>query len=115
MECEKEENRHRCSCRQEQDQHDNNKMGLVEASTEVEAYIESIEESIQFLLEEANGADDEITVILYKRELVKWLNGELETNWNQRFTRNKAIKLKNEFELVKFLFRSENDFKKKDE
>ncbi|MED6143833.1 hypothetical protein PIB30_009644 [Stylosanthes scabra] len=86
----------------------------INSSSETEAYLNGVELSIQFLIEEANVMEGEITIILYNKEMVEWLNGKVDTNWSSRFVRNKVIKLRSDFSGIKFKFLQVKEFKKKE-
>ncbi|MED6200801.1 hypothetical protein PIB30_088791 [Stylosanthes scabra] len=62
--------------------------------SELEAAVASIEESIQFLLEECNIYEEELSIVINNKSVVDWLNGSVDTNWTTRHIRNMAINIK---------------------
>ncbi|MED6174253.1 hypothetical protein PIB30_067335 [Stylosanthes scabra] len=63
-----------------------------------EATLISLQEGVQFILEEANPIKHEVVVVCYNREIVRWLSGEKDTAWDMRFLRNKTFNIANVFD-----------------
>ncbi|MED6181678.1 hypothetical protein PIB30_021608 [Stylosanthes scabra] len=55
-----------------------------------EAYLQGLENAVQFLLEDVNVDNESINLISNRLDIVDWLKGNKNTTWQNRFLRNKT-------------------------
>ncbi|MED6170376.1 hypothetical protein PIB30_030228 [Stylosanthes scabra] len=54
---------------------------VIGANSKVEAYILGLEEAVQFMMEEVNGTQEEISIVGYYKDIIQWIKGDKATNW----------------------------------
>ena len=58
------------------------------AGSECEAQVMALEISLQFMLVEVGCADSEIEFKIHSSNIISWLKGDMQADWELRFTRN---------------------------
>ncbi|MED6163721.1 hypothetical protein PIB30_082730 [Stylosanthes scabra] len=84
---------------------------VIRVKEQGEKYIEGLEIGLQFMLEELNAIKDEITIVVDRKDIVRWLNNEKHTNWQLRFVRNKVMNVAKLFSGINVIFRQVNKFR----
>ncbi|MED6219912.1 hypothetical protein PIB30_040192 [Stylosanthes scabra] len=72
----------------------------VKENLEGEAYMEAIDRAVQWAMEDLNALEEEINIVAYRKDVVGWLTGKQECNWDLRFLRNKLMNWRNNFKRV---------------
>ncbi|MED6184042.1 hypothetical protein PIB30_043546 [Stylosanthes scabra] len=60
---------------------------------------------MQFMLEELNANEEDITVVIDRKDIVGWLKNIEDTNWQLRFLRNKVKNVANLFMHCSVVFK----------
>ncbi|MED6218078.1 hypothetical protein PIB30_023613 [Stylosanthes scabra] len=85
----------------------------VDEKTKLEATIRGLEEVVQFLIEEVEIREEEITIVVKNKEIVEWIKGKDDTDWSQRFVRNRARNVQHLFDVIKLEHRTKRTLKEK--
>ncbi|MED6160796.1 hypothetical protein PIB30_054629 [Stylosanthes scabra] len=67
-----------------------------------DAYVQGLELTAQFMLETLNIGNKEIVIISDRKDIVEWLHGKQNTEWESRFLRNKTFNLRQVFKVEAF-------------
>ncbi|MED6148597.1 hypothetical protein PIB30_054568 [Stylosanthes scabra] len=78
-----------------------------------EAYLMGLEVGLQFMLEEAHMENEEVKIVSVRKDLVEWIKGNEDTNWELRFLRNRTANMSRIFEGVEVIYKEEKEFKAK--
>ncbi|MED6217765.1 hypothetical protein PIB30_020736, partial [Stylosanthes scabra] len=86
-----------------------------ECKMQGDAYLEGLENAVQFLLEDLNGSYENVVLVSNRKDIVTWINGGLDTCWDDRFLRNKAVNKRHVFHDFQLIYRNDRDFKAKEQ
>ncbi|MED6199466.1 hypothetical protein PIB30_076186 [Stylosanthes scabra] len=78
----------------------------VRGGTHGEAYLQDLESVIQFLLDDMNVESENINLVSNRKDIIDWIHGIEDTNWESRFLRNKTNNLMQVFNGVQLIFDS---------
>ena len=73
---------------------------FIEANSECEAIRKALEIMLQTTLEEIGCMESELILNIQSALIYNWLKGDLRTNWDMRFVRNKFLQSKDWFKNV---------------
>ncbi|MED6191612.1 hypothetical protein PIB30_001891 [Stylosanthes scabra] len=76
-----------------------------------EEFVKGLEISLQFMLEEMNAIEEEITMVIDRKDIVEWLKGESKTNWDCRFLRNKILNVTHLLKNINVVYMQPKEFR----
>ncbi|MED6195504.1 hypothetical protein PIB30_038450 [Stylosanthes scabra] len=84
---------------------------VLEGVSQGEVHLMGLECAVQFILEELNERSDNIQLISSRNGIVKWINGSHDTDWENRFLRNKVASRRHVFDEFQLVYKLDKKFK----